>query len=67
MVDIFLRAALRKIVQPKFGGEIKDLSLELKQQALFFDQIGIYNADWVFDNLRNGPIYQKNLLHNKLN
>jgi hypothetical protein len=33
----------------------------LKQQALFFDQIGIYNLDWIFNNLRNGPLYQKDL------
>jgi len=35
----------------------KDLSTELKKQALLFDQIGIYNADWNFEQIRNGPLY----------
>ena len=53
-VDIGLRAMLMKAlphIKPK------DLSTELKRQALLFDHISIYNAGWNFELIKNGPLY----------
>jgi hypothetical protein len=53
-VDIGLRTLLKQALPHV---PMRDLSAELKRQALFFDQISIYNADFYFEQIRKGPLY----------
>jgi hypothetical protein len=55
-VDIGFRTLLRQAF-PNIPQT--DISVQLKRQALFFDQICIYNLDFYFEQLKKGPLYQK--------
>ena len=57
-VDISNRLFFKRILPPRYSHAVKNLSSDLKQQSLLFDEIGIYEARKNLDSIRNDPSYK---------